>query len=266
VKDVSARRIDTADSHRHLVQFFNGDAKPLVDNVVHFIDEGLVAGEAVLVIATPEHADAFLVALGAYRDPISRSRSLVCIDAQTTLERFLVDGQPDWQRFERTIGAMILAARRGARNGGLRVYGEMVGILWEGGNVAAAVTLERFWNVVLDEHPFTLFCGYPIDVFRDALRLSEIDQILGAHTTIFPGDGPAIAHALDRAVNDVLGASCDAVWPRLDAGERPAWNGLSDGERRALALREHLPEYADAILARAHQYYLATRTAPEGAA
>jgi DcmR-like sensory protein len=190
----------------HLVQFYDADPAALVANVAGFIDDGLQAGESVVVIATPEHRDAFLSALGAGRSlRDARSRRLVLLDAEATLEQFMMDGQPDWRRFENVVGGTIRGLRRAKPGAGLRAYGEMVGILWAAGQADAAVQLEKFWNVLLGGTEFTLFCGYSIDIFADDFHAAHVHEVLCAHTHVLPGGtSSAMEAALDRAMRDVL--------------------------------------------------------------
>src|ERR1700730_16720670 len=88
----------------HLVQFYDAEPSALIRNVAGFIDEGLRRGDSVVVIAIPEHSDAFLTALGRSRRPRDvQTRRLVFLDAQATLDQFMLDGQPDWRRFEQVV-------------------------------------------------------------------------------------------------------------------------------------------------------------------
>src|ERR1700690_4435225 len=109
----------------HLVQFYQADEDLLTRNAVDFLLDGLKQGEAALVTATPERNAAFAGGLresGFDPDVAIRERKLLFADAEETLRRFMVDGQPDWRRFERTIGALIREVRPHA-DAGLRAYG-----------------------------------------------------------------------------------------------------------------------------------------------
>lgn len=249
---------DGAAAHRHIVQFYEADPAALVANVVSYFEAGLEAGDAILIVATAEHTDAFLQALSGPDEAGTHTRPLMCLDADATLARFMIDGQPDWRRFEQTVGGIIRTLRRSSRSGRLHAYGEMVGLLWQRGQTAAAVSLERFWSVLLAQHEFTLFCGYPIDVFDGSFRLTDVDELLCAHTTVLTGGAArTMEAAIDRAMRDVLGARADAARIAV-AGDAPA---LPYAERQLLWLRENLPEYADQVASRARGYYAELRTA-----
>ncbi len=244
----------------HLVQFYDAEPSALVQNVAGFIDEGLQRGDSVVVIATPEHSDAFLSTLGKSRaQGDTRTRRLVILDAQATLDQFMRDGRPDWRRFEQIVGGTIRGLRRANPAAGLRAYGEMVGILWAAGQVDAAVQLEKFWNVLLSGRDFMLFCGYPIDVFADEFHVAHVHDLLCSHTHVLPGGtASAMETALDRAIREVLGEQPQDVRRGVEGTLHPAWAAIPGAEATILWLRNHQPQYANEILSRARSYYRAS--------
>lgn len=48
------------------------------------------------------------------------------------------------------------------------MYGEMVNLLWEKGNLSAALRLEQLWNELGKTHSFALHCSYAMDIFDPA--------------------------------------------------------------------------------------------------
>ncbi|MFN2613928.1 MAG: MEDS domain-containing protein [Actinomycetota bacterium] len=151
---VEAKQPETS---AHLVLFYNDDEE-LAGSVGAYLDEGLAAGEDGVVIATPEHVQRFL------RDVMAPSR-VQTFDAAQTLERFMIDGKPDPSAFDSVVGDVI---RDIARSGGrARAYGEMVALLWDAGNITAAIELEMLWNDLLAEVEFSLFCAYPSSVTEE---------------------------------------------------------------------------------------------------
>jgi hypothetical protein len=159
--------------HKHLLQFYQADERALATNVARYLHDGLKNGDGLLVIASAEHRLAFLERLeelGAGPAQAVPDGQLVLWDAEQTLAQFMVDGQPDWARFESTIQTGVRGIRPHRQGGSLRAYGEMVGILWKAGKFEAAIRLEGFWNRLLESAGFTLFCAYPIDVFAKNSR------------------------------------------------------------------------------------------------
>ena len=88
---------------------------------------------------------------------------ITILDAQDVLSRFMVDGTPDEARFKTVIGELIgsITWPRG-RFRDVRVYGEMVNLLWSD-NLPAAARLEELWNDVIEEDSISLFCAYCLD-------------------------------------------------------------------------------------------------------
>jgi hypothetical protein len=177
----------------HLVQFYDTDPASLVANVAAFIDEGLNAGDSIVVIASPEHSDAFLSALGSSRDPRDvRARRFVVLDAAATLDQFMVNGRPNWDRFDTVVGTIVRGLRRAKSGARVRAYGEMVGLLWAAGQTDAAVELEKFWNVLLGGEEFTLYCAYPVDGFAANFRAGHGHDVLCEHTHVITGAGDSM--------------------------------------------------------------------------
>jgi hypothetical protein len=161
----------------HLVQLYGSDPRALVRSVGRYLADGLNAGEGAVVIATAAHRGFFLDELRALGiDPAAALAAgrLLVLDADDTLARFMVDGQPDGERFEAAVRP-VLASLRALCAPGVRAYGEMVGVLWEAGSFCAAIRLEELWNALLRDGGFRLFCGYPIDVCGDAFTPADVD-------------------------------------------------------------------------------------------
>jgi MEDS: MEthanogen/methylotroph, DcmR Sensory domain len=188
-----------------------------------------------------------------------RDGSLVLLDADEALSQFMVNGQPDWDLFDSTVGASVREVQLRAAGFSLRAYGEMVGILWTQGRFSAAMVLEEFWNTVLESTEFRLFCAYPIDVFGKAFHRCDVDALLCSHSHMLPGEanGP-LESALDRAMSEVLGSRARGVRDRIATEAQPAWASDLQAEARILWLRANLKEHADQILGWAQHYYYAS--------
>jgi anti-sigma regulatory factor (Ser/Thr protein kinase) len=88
------------------------------------------------------------------------------LDAAETLERLSIAGRPDRGRFNDQIGVAIRDASRHASPAApVHAYGEMVTLLWDAGQVNAALELEGLWNELGTIARFTLVCAYPVSGF-----------------------------------------------------------------------------------------------------
>ena len=166
----------------HRVEFYETDAT-LVVSVVDFLRPAL-AGGTVIVVATDEHRHAIGVGLMPVSDTVAvpdARVNIIAIDAQQLLDRFMVDGVPDPASFRRELDAMLDGVP--ATDGPVLIYGEMVAVLWEQGNVAAAIALEDLWNELATSHSFSLLCGYP-SAFFPADQAAEFHSVCTRHTEV----------------------------------------------------------------------------------
>lgn len=187
--------LDNPSTGDHVVQFYEDD-EFLLDAVARFAAAGLTAGEPVLILASEPHRAAFARRLrrnGANLDAAVASGQLRTLDARETLLRFMVGDQPDWGRFRATIGPVLEACRAATRaDARVRVFGEMVDLLWRTGNRAAAIRLEALWNELARQQSFTLLCAYSMGNFYMPGDGELFDKVCGLHShVISPGDGVA---------------------------------------------------------------------------
>lgn len=167
----------------HSVQFYKDDTFFFTDSVARFIKEGLQAKETVIIVVTAQHREELQTALtpGQIADD-----KVIFTDARELLSKFMVKDWPDETRFKQVVGGMIAQARQ---HGPVRVFGEMVAILWAEGKSQAAIHLEELWNTLIAEQSFALLCGYPKPLFSgntDALR--AVSQL---HTHVHTDTSPS---------------------------------------------------------------------------
>jgi hypothetical protein len=251
-----AELLDRLQPPEHVVQLYGNDDRLLAQNVGRFLSEGLKRGDGLLIIATPEHRTSLTHHLrgeGGYSRAVLEGR-LVFLDARMTLDRFMIDGAPDPELFRAVLGESLRGVRMRAGHSGVRAYGEMVGLLWKAGELEAAARLERLWNDLLAGGDVSLFCAYPIDVLSPEFESRKMDSLLCAHTHLLPVD-QALADALDRAMQEVLGDRLKSLRPLFQSNHRPSWGALPRAEALVLWVRNNLPGSADQILARTREYH-----------
>lgn len=168
----------------HVVQFFEADDR-LVDAVSRFTREGIESGYTCVIVATEAHRerlDAALGPAGLDAEMLSAQYRYISLDAGSMLATFMVEGQPDQERFHRNMGLLIRQAA--ARGQPVRIFAEMVALLAADGNNAAVVRLEELWNELSRHHNFTLFCGYPTTAFAGDARTRNL--ICAIHSHVLP--------------------------------------------------------------------------------
>jgi hypothetical protein len=253
---VYAHLLDECDPEAHLVQLYGNDDRLLTRNVTRFLAEGLRRGDGLITIASPGHSGSVARQLReerGYSRAVLEGR-LVFLDAQTTLDRLVVDGQPRRELFESVVGGAVKEVQERAGHTGVRAYGEMVGLLWKEGEYAAATTLEQMWNALLMSSNIRLFCGYPIDIFSEEFQEERVDSLISAHTHLLPLDD-ALEDALNRAMAEVLGPRLTEIRVLIEGSQRQ-WSGaVPRAEAVILWLRNNLSGSAAEILELAREYY-----------
>lgn len=170
----------------HLVRFYDTDEE-LVNAVVPFLAAGLDTGESVLVIARESHRSAFereLAALDKGLEQAIAAGTFVAVDAAELL-CYLQDretGEMSAADFDAAVGMLVRRQLAGGRR--LRIYGEVVALLWDRGEVSTAIALEAMWNDLQRQHTFALFCGYP--VAQTPAQREAMEQVCRAHSSMLP--------------------------------------------------------------------------------
>lgn len=197
---LSPSRWGEVDNNSHLVQFYEND-----QFLLQSIREFLKPGGAAVVIATPQHRasledDLKLVAGLGLAEARAQDR-YISLDAEETLTKFMVDGLPDTTRFFEYMGGLITRASIGRHN--IRIFGEMVALLWAAGNQAGAICLEELWNNLRQTLPFTLFCGYPMSSFDGNVHAEAFSAICGHHGMVFPAESYALLESQDARLRAI---------------------------------------------------------------
>ncbi len=203
--------------NEHFVQFFESDSF-LAEAVAQYIAAGLKEGHGAIVIATRPHLDAIVSNLEQlYKIDIEmvRSRSqLKLLDAAETLATFMSDGQPDAEKFENSLGQLV--GELSAKFSRVCAFGEMVGLLWDEGNVTATIRLENLWNDLAKHHSFGLFCGYSLKSFSEHSHGVAFQDICHTHTKVLPSEDFLKLESVDDQLRAVAYLQQQASTLRLE--------------------------------------------------
>jgi MEDS: MEthanogen/methylotroph, DcmR Sensory domain len=217
----------------HLVQFYETDDE-IVNAVVPYLAEGLDADEAVLVIASESHRAAFERELGRLDTDLETAISAgtyLSVDAGEVLDRLRRDqsGEIGAEEFDLGVGALVRRQLAGGRS--LRVYGEIVALLWDRGEAAGAIAADKIWEQLQQHDQFMLFCGYP---GADAsTRPEALRQVCRSHSCVLPAIG-------DQGSPPGIAPLSTAFAPTMDAPGRV--RAVLRAELRELRLDEDLIE------------------------
>jgi hypothetical protein len=153
----------------HAVVFYHDNE--LASVVGGYLLDAIRDGGVAIIVATPEHriwVNAWLIKAGVDLATVTTNGSYIILDARQTMAGFVVGGWPDPASFWNALSPVLASAARRRRP--VRVFGEMVALLWGAGRPDAAIELEALWNEMAKQHAFSLLCGYPLaSVLGDAL-------------------------------------------------------------------------------------------------
>jgi MEDS: MEthanogen/methylotroph, DcmR Sensory domain len=243
----------------HVVQFYE-HGEELADRVASYLRDVLDGRGVAIVIATAAHRQAIqdrLSEAGADLAAAAGRGDYVALDAEGTMAAFTTAGittgtttgtaagRIDQTAFERVIGGMIASAARDGRP--VRVYGEMVALLWQDGLVDDAVRLEQLWNELGRKRSFSLLCSYPADTLAGDGHLEAFAEMCRLHDEV-TGGGPAPTAPPPGAASAAQppGAASTARPPGAAsaAAQPPGAAAEAPGAARAFALSRDAPAAA----------------------
>lgn len=169
--------------HEHIAQFYESD-DILLENLASFVLSGLNRGESVIVVVTADHLSALnriLREADADIEGAAADDRYIAIDTEWGLANLMVKGWPDEQRFVDLTD--LLLRRAGANFRRVRIFGEMVAVLWDRGQTAAVVRLEQMWQQLCSANWFSLYCAYPKAMFNET-HTEPLAEICMAHTRV----------------------------------------------------------------------------------
>jgi hypothetical protein len=175
----------------HVVQFYDGDDE-LTAGVCGYLGEGLQAGDAVIVIATAAHRSAVEARLAQAGADVAAAKAAGCfaaLDAAETMQLFLTGDRPDPGGFRSAVGALMRQQAGAGR--AVRVYAEMVALLWEAGQIAAAIELEALWNDLRGHFLFSLWCAYPAQLVAAGSDADALHEVCRLHSAVVGSAPPA---------------------------------------------------------------------------
>ncbi|HSZ02590.1 MAG TPA: response regulator [Terriglobales bacterium] len=156
-------------SRAHEVEFYSDD-EAFVVGFADRIEAALVAGNALIVVATESHRKSLLAKLqeqGVNINAAIEQGRYLALDVDDTLSTFMGDELPDPVRFFRVVDDLIAAAARSTsgEKSRITICGECASILWAQGNADAAIQLEQFCNQLTKRYEIDILCGFSMSSF-----------------------------------------------------------------------------------------------------
>ena len=204
----------------HFVQFYEAD-EFLLDSLGGFIGAGLAAADACIVVATEAHREALDERLRASGLDVVAARAsgqYVSLDASELLSKFMSEGQPDAGRFAEVVGQIIGRATEGRER--VRIFGEMVALLWAEDNHCAAIRLEELWNELHQARSFSLFCAYPMQGFGGEVLAGGLADICTSHSRVIPAESYTALSNPDERLRNIIALQQKARSLEAEIAER----------------------------------------------
>ena len=232
-----SRRKPKSGVSSHRVQFYESDAY-LVDSVGKYLLRGFNSGQRCVSIATQRHRVALARMLTKHDVDVVAAREsgrLLFLDARKTLG-LLMDGESvDEARFRDVIWPLFERESSRHAHRPPRAYGEMVNLLWQGGNRTGAIKLESLWNDLAANRDLDLLCGYAMTNFGSAADAQQFEEICAQHDHVAPTE-----HYAHYARGDKVGRLLEIT--RLQQRARALENEVARREALEQRLRHAIDE------------------------
>jgi hypothetical protein len=170
---------------QHVAAFYASD-NFLIQQIASFVAEGFARDERVIVIATMTHWNAVSSLLEDAGVPHGRAATdgrLILLDAEHILDAVTVDGRVVGERLAQIL-TPLLATRT-------RIYGELVSLLAQRGDVESALRLETLGHDLARTRRMEILCGYQSSS-ASPLTPADVRRIQGAHdNSVFEQSRPS---------------------------------------------------------------------------
>jgi excisionase family DNA binding protein len=244
--------VDSADLD-HIVQFYAADSV-LMQSVAEYLGAGLRAGGAAIVIATEAHragVEDRLHQAGLDVAAVRAAGRYLSLNAAETLASISPDGEVSAPRFVEVIGGVVERAAEGGR--AVRIFGEMVALLLDRGDLDGVMQVEREWNALRQRLDFSLMCGYAIDSFSAEPLSRLFAEITAEHAAVMPTEEYTLLGSKDERLRAIASLqqqsrALQAEIARRTAAEERLTVAL-ESERAARAAVERSQQRADFLSA-----------------
>ena len=245
----------------HIVQLYQ-DEQFLNRAVCRFAAAALGHGEGVILVPTAAHWDAFYPRLEAEGVDIKAAQAqgqLTVVDADELLPRFMGEKMPDAPVFLGLASEVVGRARGRNRYPKVRWWGEMVNVLWERGNATASMALEDLFDQLAHDQEIAIFCSFLMDNFDGEVHTRMLPRLGENHSHLIPVENYVrLERAVADALRDVVGTvEASVLENKLLEGYAPPFK-MPSSQALLFALRQVVPDVADAVLQRSGTLYRAS--------
>ena len=231
---------------QHALQLYQEESR-LLDGLTEFVTAGLLADDAVVVIASTPRWQLLVERLN--KAGIAAHERVLRGQLRLFGLQVMLGVTPSRQRFNEVMNGVLALAR--ARHPRVRIFSEVTDALWRSGGRASARRCEHYWQTLLGVHEFDLLCACPIDSLEGDAYDGSLQALCAEHTHVRPAfDEAAFEDAVSAAVAEVLDAELVRMLAALSAAHRPSTQ-MPPGQAMLFWLNDHMPRTAEKVLSRA---------------
>ena len=171
----------------HAVLFYQ-DEEELAERVSGYLLQAVQDDGVTIVLATADHHRAFEERMAAAGVDVATARargSYLALDASETIRGFMVTDRPDPAAFWQAIDPPLRQAAEAGQP--IRIFGELVSLLWAAGLASAAIEVELMWDELRARYPFSLLCAYPAQSVSCVHQLDALTEVCRIHAKVIGG-------------------------------------------------------------------------------
>lgn len=163
-----------------------------------FAGDGILKKEKVIIIASPEHLQYLEHRMRIQKfdiDQLRKDNLYVTLDAENSLSLFSSGNKLNQDKFLDFILPLVQG-----KYGRVRIFSEMVAILWSKGALEARQTLVGFWKDLLNKDCYCIYCAYPKSAFLPG-KETEIKAICDSYSKVIDGHSRPSTEIYYKAVH-----------------------------------------------------------------
>lgn len=160
-----------------VVQFYDKE-NFLIDSLESYFD----SSDPALVIATEN----ITKPLKLHLIKKGSKHKFKLVSAESALSKFMEGGMPNPEKFEKLISKYLSGLSKDGQH--VRVFGEMVSLLWKRGNKSGAFQLEALWDQLKLKHNFSICCAYPMVDVGGYESMNDFFNICLNHGEVIPSE------------------------------------------------------------------------------
>ena len=171
--------------HRDHILLFYRDERELTGQVSEYLLPAIQDGGVAIVLATPGHRrslEGHLADAGVDVAAASARGFYLAPGISETMRGFMVANWPDPASFWQAISPLLRQAAKTGRP--VRIFGEMVALLWDADLFDAAIEVEAMWNELGTQYRFSLLCAYPAQPATGTRQRDALTEVCHAHTRV----------------------------------------------------------------------------------